>query len=468
MHSSFRYQIDCVAVPSRIEAGAPQCLWDKEDLSCSLAPPPSDMVFTVVVSLLTTIVMIPLVVILSIVLEIYASKWPGKTGDGNVITEDLITDAADEDNLEKNNSKTFQSDTVEKQCFGEVIKNGIAKDKRTQSDLARKIAQFVYNGEFTCTGEMTAKPDGNSFVANHRHLLSDFSTTDEEVSMILNRVHAFLFVGDVENCWLPWEALKETDHRSAERGAKIKAIEERLGVFPDGNFLPLTLRQRLFFGTPIKRLQYKIAKVRRGCKEIVEAIETFKPWEEDAKDTRLIKYFILECLSPFKRHTLQMNSAGFEEVSAWKPSWFMYIASWVFMTACLCFFLYWILAWGVYEGNEVLRVWGAVIGTSIAKDIFLVQLTKTFVLYYLPAQAMQPQLMRIRRVLADISMAFINHDDLGSERNKVRDVDDISVVQHMSAACRASRSSALENLSSAWLLQQVRKCIIRNRLDLYD
>ena len=274
--------------------------------------------------------------------------------------------------------------------------------------------------------------------------------------MILDRVHAFLFVGDVENYWLPWEALKDTDHRSAERGAKIKAIEEHLGVFPDGNFLPLTFRQRLFFGTPLKKLRYKIAKMRRGCTEIVEALETFKPWEEEVKDTKLIKYFILECLSPFKRHTLQMNSAGYEDVSAWRPSWFMYIASWLFVTACLCFFICWIFAWGVYEGDAVLSVWGAVLGTSIAKDIFLVQVTKTFVLYYLPAQAMQPQLMRIRRVLADISMSFINQDGQGSERSNVRDVDDISVVQHMSAACRASRSSALENLSSSWLLRQVR------------
>lgn len=276
--------------------------------------------------------------------------------------------------------------------------------------------------------------------------------------MILDRVHAFLFVGDVENYWLPWEALKTTDHRSKERGAKIKAIEDYLGVFPDGNFLPLSFRQRVLFGTPLKKLEFKLSKVRGKTREIVEAIETFRPWEEDVKDTRLIKYFILECLSPFKRHSLKVNSAGFEEVTGRKPSWFVYILSWIFIISTLSFFVCWIFAWGVYEGSAVVSVWGAVLGTSLAKDIFLVQITKTFVLYYLPAQAMQPQLLRIRQVLGDISMSFINRTDdmVEEDEERRRDADDISVVQHMSAACRASRSAELSDLSSSWLLRQVR------------
>ena len=287
--------------------------------------------------------------------------------------------------------------------------------------------------------------------------------------MILDRVHAFLFVGDVENYWLPWEALKSTDHRSKERGAKIKAIEDYLGVFPDGNFLPLSFRQRVLFGTPLKKLEFKLGKVRGKTREIVEAIGTFRPWEEDVKDTRLIKYFILECLSPFKRHSLKVNSAGFEDVTGKRPSWFVYILSWIFIVSTLSFFVCWIFAWGVYEGSAVVSVWGAVLGTSLAKDIFLVQITKTFVLYYLPAQAMQPQLLRIRQVLGDISMSFINRtDDMIEEDEELRrGVDDISVVQHMSAACRASRSAELSELSSSWLLRQVRTYITLLYISFY-
>lgn len=128
-------------MPSLVQAGASQCLWSKADQSCSAAPPPSDMVFTVVVSLLTTILTIPLVVILSATLDIYASKWPGKR------VEDLVTSAMTDEG-DKLNSKTMESNIVEKQYFGDVIKKGIAKDRTSQSNLAKETLRFVYNGEF--------------------------------------------------------------------------------------------------------------------------------------------------------------------------------------------------------------------------------------------------------------------------------------------------------------------------------
>ena len=269
----------------------------------------------------------------------------------------------------------------------------------------------------------------------------------------MNQVHSFLFVADVNHYWLPWEALQgDENHKATERETKIKAIEDYIGVFPDGNFQPLTLRQRLFFSTPMKKLEYKLLKVRNKTKKIVSAVGTFKIWEEDMKDSKLIKYFILECLSPFKRHALEVNSRGYEAVSASKPSWPMYIFAWMFVVGNIMFSIYWIFAWGVYEGSTILGEWGAVLGTSLAKDIFLIQVTKIFILYYLPAKAMQPQLLRIRQVLGDISTSLINKEE---DVIDSKGTEDINVVQHMSAACRAARSKQLSTLSASMLLRQL-------------
>ena len=270
----------------------------------------------------------------------------------------------------------------------------------------------------------------------------------------MNQVHSFLFVADVNHYWLPWEALQgDENHKATERETKIKAIEDYIGVFPDGNFQPLTLRQRLFFSTPMKKLEYKLLKVRNKTKKIVSAVGTFRTWEEDMKDSKLIKYFILECLSPFKRHALEVNSRGYEAVSASKPSWPMYIFAWMFVVGNIMFSIYWIFAWGVYEGSTILGEWGAVLGTSLAKDIFLIQVTKIFILYYLPAKAMQPQLLRIRQVLGDISLSLINKEE---DIIDSKGTEDINVVQHMSAACRAARSKQLSTLSASMLLRQVK------------
>ena len=262
---------------------------------------------------------------------------------------------------------------------------------------------------------------------------------------------------------------KITNDGQIARAAKIKEIEGHLGIFPDGNLVPLTLRQTLFFKSPLSKLVYKIEKVRRECREIVEVIESFQPWELDVKNTRLIRHFILECLSPFKRKTLEFTNATYDEYPTGRSSWYTYIGSWIFISGTLIFFVYWIFAWGIYQGDDTLRDWGKIYGTSAATDIFFVQVAKVFILYYLPSQAMQPQLIRIRKVLADISMNYINKYDgedqyrsspvlkpTGSSRYDNDVTNEICVVHHMSAACRAAWSQELKYLPAAWLLRQVR------------
>ena len=277
----------------------------------------------------------------------------------------------------------------------------------------------------------------------------------EEAVTMMDRVHSYLFISDMEDQCLPWEMLNSTDHRSKERSAKIKAIEEHLGVFPDGTHVPLTLRQKLYFKSPLLKLEYKIGKVRQSSEEIVSIIDTFKPWEEDAKNTRLIRHFILECLSPFKRFTLQVTNSRYDEFPATHCTWVAYISAWIFISTTLCFFMYWIFAWGVYQGDATLAAWGAIFGTGVGQDVLLIQVTKIFILYYLPAKAMQPQLLRIRGVLADVGINYINRQDIASGIKETGNEGEICVVQHMSAACRAARSSELRDLPSAWLLRQV-------------
>ena len=288
---------------------------------------------------------------------------------------------------------------------------------------------------------------------------SDFTSSAEESVSIMERVHSFLFFNSENDKWLPWEVLKVTDSRSQARGVKIEAIDEQLGIQPNGSFLPLTLRQRLVFRTPLKKLEYKIKKVRLKSKEIIREIESLKPWESDLKDKKLMRCFILECLGPFKRFAFEQNNSSYDKSTARRPSWATYIASWIFVTSVLCFYIYWIFAWGVYNGEKTLAAWGIVYALSAANDILLVQVTKIFILYYLPAMAMQPQLLRIRKVLADICMTYINRTD--SDRADVAadaaidDADSLSVVQYMSATCRASRSFELRVLPASWLFRQV-------------
>ena len=285
----------------------------------------------------------------------------------------------------------------------------------------------------------------------------------------MDRARSYLSAVNYADHPLPWGVPRTTDVGGSERAAKIKEIEEQLGIFPDGNLVPLTLRQKCFFKDSLFKLIYKVQKVRRDCREIVEVIESFRPWELEIKNTRLIRHFILECLSPFKRKALKFTNATYNEYPTGRPSWSTYIGSWIFISGTLIFFIYWIYKWGIYQFGDTLKAWGSIFGLGMFTDILLVQVAKVYILYYLPSQAMQPQLRRIRKVLADISMNYINKDDAsglnhkndiilptGSSKSKNDLRDEISVVQHMSATCRAAWSQELKDLPSSWLLKQVR------------
>ena len=288
----------------------------------------------------------------------------------------------------------------------------------------------------------------------------DMLSPAEETDAMLERVRMFLAKGDTDYVTMPWDAIDNSQKCKQLTGARIEAIEEHLGILPDGSFVPLTLRQRMFFGTPLAKLQYKVKKVRGKCNEVVERIQSGQHVGNDEKDMALLREFILECLSPFKRYALEANNSAYDRLSIEPVSWTVYIISWAFVSGCLLFFIYWIFAWGVYKGDEILRAWGAVFGTGAASDILLVQITKIMLLYYLPAAAMQSQLLRIRRVLADISMKYISRRD----SSEVDDSEVVRVVQNMSAACRASRSHELNALPAAWLLRQVMHQLISSHL----
>ena len=140
----FKSKFTCLEVASRVEAGASQCDWNEVDLSCSMRPPPTDPIFTILVSLLTVLISIPVTMILTIVLEEYCSKCAG----GRSHEEDFI--------LEKNESiaTSVSEDTpmlknANEYAFGDVIRKGIWKGSPSNVNGTSDTSKTAYNGMST-------------------------------------------------------------------------------------------------------------------------------------------------------------------------------------------------------------------------------------------------------------------------------------------------------------------------------
>ena len=140
----FKSKFTCLEVASRVEAGASQCDWNEVDLSCSMRPPPTDPIFTILVSLLTVLISIPVTMFLTIVLEEYCSKYAGgrsHEADFMVKKDENFLDSASEGAPMLKNANEYG--------FGDVIRNGIWRGSPSNVNGTSDTSKTAYNGMST-------------------------------------------------------------------------------------------------------------------------------------------------------------------------------------------------------------------------------------------------------------------------------------------------------------------------------
>ena len=101
---------------SKVQAGATLCTWKKASLKCEMRNPPVDPVFTILVAIMTIILSIPMIIMLTSVLENQASRWPGMNDTSEL---DNKLDKADQDNMKEEEFKREQALNAEKIEEGE-------------------------------------------------------------------------------------------------------------------------------------------------------------------------------------------------------------------------------------------------------------------------------------------------------------------------------------------------------------
>jgi hypothetical protein len=105
---------------------------------CTLAPPPSDPMFTIVVSLLTVLMSIPIIMLLQFILDEYARRLPGKDGDhakGDLFEQTIAAQETQEEQEAKSAGTSpvnspgksgLQSGLAD---FGGVIRHGLSQNE---------------------------------------------------------------------------------------------------------------------------------------------------------------------------------------------------------------------------------------------------------------------------------------------------------------------------------------------------
>ena len=100
------------------------------------------------------------------------------------------------------------------------------------------------------------------------------------------------------------------------------------------------------------------------------------------------------------------------------------------------------------QGETTLANWGTNLGTSLAQDVFVLQVFRVYIIFSMSMVSIKPQLQYIYRVLNRVAISYVQ-DDLGDN------FLDIRVVQHLSPACRISHMKVGQNLATANILRNM-------------
>lgn len=381
-------QKECESAASTMRDDTSKCMWNEVDQSCTLRPPPSSIQFYLFVTLFVAIFTVAPTLMCQVLLEEVCSKRPKFS-----------------DNVP---STTWGSAT--NSSLGKAIKaRNIGEDPK----MGRMLDLYTY---------------------------LEFSSVKEETNILLSSVEASLQNALMESR-LPWHVVSDTNEEN------MKALMDFISVYPDGSPMPLTLYQRCFFGTPRKRIEWKIKRVRQRVEGILEELNLFVPGEDDYKDMLLIQHFILEQLSPFKRYALRKEFFQFDNalpgyVEGWK-----WVLAWCIVMATWLFYMLWIFQWAALHSEVTMVSWFIQLVLAVLQDVFIVEVVQIYVVHVLAIEALRPQLKRIYHTLNNIVIDKL-HKGAISMRN-------VNVVQHLSAACRAARTRAAQNLPAAQLLMRI-------------
>ena len=191
----------------------------------------------------------------------------------------------------------------------------------------------------------------------------------------------------------------------------------------------------------------RVERSRREAKHILHEMNESEVPDDSLKDIILIRQFILARVNYMTRFALRLS---FEEIEGLPPepvNPFLWCLCWFLTTGSLCFFVYWIFAWGIRNSGEGMSKWGEDFGVACIQDIFICEVLKILFMVVWALATARPQLHQIRRVINEKAVALA--------QDEVEPDVDIHVVQHFCPACRVARMRNYERLATSAILRRL-------------
>ena len=382
----------CLSRESRMQSDTTYCTWDEKEQLCELRPPPTDIIFFFIISILVSLMsIVPATLCESMLINICALRPRFSDSESHQMHNKTVSALGHHMNSKKNKN----------------------------NKIDRVLEVYSYFQHCSVEDELNAMLSS----------LEDSLTKGKKVRK------------------LPWTISALVSDYIADNA---DAVKDSMGLDDDGNPLPLTALQKFIFKNPRKRVEWKLKKAREEELEILDELDLFVDGEEDLMDVLLIQKFILEQLTPFRRYALQAEFFQFDGAAPAFVNGYLWVLSWLIIILVWLFCVAWMFFWAVNNGTDTVSVWGYQIIFVVMQDIFINEIMQIFVVNILTVELLRPQLRQIYKTLHVVLSEKM--DALNTSRDSG---EMIRVVQHLSAACRVSHIPSLRHLPACQLLSKV-------------
>ena len=284
-----------------MQAGSSLCQWDKSSRLCSLNPPPTDTTFTIIVALLCSIICLPFKAITWYLREEVTRKDPWNNG----VDDEVVKIQERKELMRKMKQEKEEHEAAVRNADAETggIRNLFSwpspgngfpwkspaqrlqelneKEQKLQVDLGAaqfgvqcrkednrsELGRLIKSRTKADTRELGRLNGANNSAA--MWIYDELVSPAEEAAMLMadgTRCLQLAHMNDADDelglhphlDTVTTESSDRLHAKTANRHVQICAIEEFLGLYPDGTSVPLTFRQRLMFGDSRAKLEYKV------------------------------------------------------------------------------------------------------------------------------------------------------------------------------------------------------------------
>ena len=415
----------CMAKPSKMQSGISMCYFDETTYGCYLRPPPDDLTFFLIVAMLVTALSILPSVFCETILRDVCAGTPSFAVQHSTENK-FIMNLGELRRGAKNSLAAYLS------CAMAAVGEAELNSGRQNEDDKETDPVIIENA--------LRLEEANSY--------NEFLALHEEVNLMTKAAKATLTCNAASRS-LPW-TVGTLDHQDVSLD-RARALREYLSLYEDGSPVPMTITQRLIFGTSRKKLEWKIQKVRNRVVDIMRHVDEFLKSDQGAVDninSYLIQTFILEQVSPFRRYALREEFFHYDNASPPPVNGVLWVSCWVFLILLWIFLVYWCLLWAVENSSVTAMMWMKQMIFVLIQECFVNECMQIFIVNVLVVESLRPQMKKIINVLTGILLVKV-------ATQKKSQNEGFNLAQHTSAACRAAQKPELRKLISSQLLLNI-------------